>query len=129
MRAEQTQEEWTGLIVDKKLWEIRQPQDLVRGVPDDQSVPQARPVPPPVWDGPLYFQLAANVAIGATFIPLNYIAGITAGDKFGVMLDSGEYFNTVVDGAPISSGVNITDPMPFTAASGNLSVDYGASGP
>lgn len=42
-RAEYTQMEWTGLIVERQVWEIRQPQDFVRGVNDDQTVPYARP--------------------------------------------------------------------------------------
>lgn len=42
-RAENTRQEWTGLIVDDNLWEPRQPQDLVRGVKDIQSVALARP--------------------------------------------------------------------------------------
>lgn len=128
VRAEKTQQEWNGLIVDQKLWEIRQPQDLVKGVVDDQTVPNPRPIPPPIWDGPLYFQLTSNVAIGATFLPFQYIAGITAGDSIGVMLDTGAYFNTTVNGSPTSSGVNITNPMPGTAASGNLVIDYSDNG-
>lgn len=49
-RAERTQMEWQGLIVDKRVWEIRQPQDFVKGVNDEQSVPYARPraLNPPV---------------------------------------------------------------------------------
>lgn len=126
-RATDTRQEWNGLIVATDLWEIRQPQDLVKGIIDDQTVPDPRPLPPPVWDGPLYFQLTANVAIGATFLPIQYIAGITAGDNIGVMLDTGVMFNTQVNGAPISTGINITTPLPFTAASGNLIVDYESS--
>ena len=45
-RAERTRREWTGLIVDENVWEPRQPQDFVRGVADDQSVPEARPRAP-----------------------------------------------------------------------------------
>ena len=36
--------EWTGLFVCKDTcWDARHPQDYVRGVPDDQTVPIARP--------------------------------------------------------------------------------------
>jgi hypothetical protein len=45
-RAEHQQFEWTGLIIDRRVWEIRQPQDYVKGVTDDQTVPYARPVVP-----------------------------------------------------------------------------------
>lgn len=45
-RAEDTQMEWQGLIVDRRVFETRQPQDFVRGVQDNQTVPYARPRPP-----------------------------------------------------------------------------------
>jgi hypothetical protein len=124
VRAGETREEWNGLIVDEKLWEPRQPQDFVKGIPDDQTVPNARPVPPPTFVGPIYVQLTANVAVGATFLPIQYITGFEAGDNIGVMLDTGVLFNTTVSGPPISTGINIASPMPFTAASGNLVTDY-----
>ena len=34
--------EWDNLFVCKKCWEPRQPQDFVRGLKDDQSVPIPR---------------------------------------------------------------------------------------
>jgi hypothetical protein len=43
IRAEHTRKEWTGRIVREQSWEPRQPQDLVRGVRDDQNVPEPRP--------------------------------------------------------------------------------------
>jgi hypothetical protein len=42
-RAEKTLWEWDGIIVDRTVWEPRQPQDFVRGVRDEQAVPQPRP--------------------------------------------------------------------------------------
>jgi hypothetical protein len=46
VRAERTQLEWNNLLVDRRVWEARQPQDYVRGVNDDQTVPYARPRSP-----------------------------------------------------------------------------------
>lgn len=38
--------EWNGLMVCRDTcWEPRHPQDFVRGVPDEQSVPWVRPEP------------------------------------------------------------------------------------
>lgn len=34
---------WDGAWVDSACWEIRQPQDFVRGIKDVQGVPIARP--------------------------------------------------------------------------------------
>ena len=41
--ASEIKEEWTGLRVCMKCWEPRHPQDYVRGVLDDQTVPYANP--------------------------------------------------------------------------------------
>lgn len=50
-RAEDTQMEWNNLIVSRRVWEARQPQDFVTGVPDNQTVPYARPRSPNVFVG------------------------------------------------------------------------------
>lgn len=50
-RAEDTQMEWNNLIVDRRVFESRQPQDFVRGVSDNQTVPYARPRSPNVFVG------------------------------------------------------------------------------
>lgn len=41
--------EWNGLLVFDQVWEIRQPQDYLKGIPDDQSVPYARPMQEPTF--------------------------------------------------------------------------------
>lgn len=128
-RAESTKKEWTQLIVGDDLWEARQPQDFVRGVPDNQTVPDPRLDPPPSFVGPVYAQTSANVGIGVTFLPLNAVNGFSAGSKVGVMLDTGVLFNTTQVGAALANGINISSPMPNTAQSGNDVVNYGATGP
>jgi len=45
-RAERTRSEWNNLIVSDRVWEARQPQDFVKGVADNQTVPFARPRQP-----------------------------------------------------------------------------------
>lgn len=42
-KASKLKEEWTGLRVCSECWEPRHPQDFLRGVPDDPSVPWTRP--------------------------------------------------------------------------------------
>lgn len=49
VRRSDADKEWTGAIVDKRFWEARQPQDLVKGVRDDQTVKDARPRPANVY--------------------------------------------------------------------------------
>lgn len=50
-RAERTQKEWNNLIVSDRVWEARQPQDFVKGVQDNQTVPNARPRQPNAYIG------------------------------------------------------------------------------
>jgi hypothetical protein len=42
-KATEWKEEWNGLHVCYYCWEARQPQDFVKGLTDDQSVPVASP--------------------------------------------------------------------------------------
>ena len=41
--ASDLKKRWDDLMVCKDDWEIRHPQDFVRGVPDNQNVPWSRP--------------------------------------------------------------------------------------
>jgi hypothetical protein len=125
VRAEETKQEWNNLIVDKKLWEIRQPQDFVKGIVDDQNVPEPRPLPPTTYDGPIYTQLSSPMAIGDSFIPLQFTTGFSAGDAIGIMtdFDNGTYFNATVQSVT-SGGIYIYTETPYPASSGNLVVDY-----
>ncbi len=124
MRAERTRRVWNGFIVDESRWEPRQPQDLVRGVPDYQSVPDARPLPPNSFVGPVYTTLAAAIAPQATVIPLASVGLMNVGDAIGVMLDSGAMFNSVITAIVADAAVHISPPVPSSAASGNSFVDY-----
>lgn len=44
-KASECRHEWTGNLVRKQSWEPRQPQDLLRSIKDDQSVPDPNPWP------------------------------------------------------------------------------------
>ncbi len=43
IRRSQSRRQWNGLIVDRKDWEAEQPQNYIRAIPDDMSVPDPRP--------------------------------------------------------------------------------------
>lgn len=123
-RAEDTRMEWQGRIVDEKLWEPRQPQDLVRGVRDIQSVPNARPKPPPAFYGPQSEQTSAAAPIGANLIPMVSLKGFNPGDKIGIMLSTGQYFFTHLM-AFIGGAIAILNPLPTAAPSGAIVTDFG----
>lgn len=43
-KAAEMKRQWQGYYVCPEHWEIRQPQDFVRGVPDREDVPWSQPV-------------------------------------------------------------------------------------
>jgi len=43
---------WDGIMACKRCWEPRQPQDFVRGIPDNMSPPWTRPDPEPQFIDP-----------------------------------------------------------------------------
>lgn len=69
VRAERTSREWQGLIVRKEVWEVRQPQDFVRGVSDIQTVPFPRPRQTNVYVGPnvAQFEVYGDNPLGPSF--------------------------------------------------------------
>jgi hypothetical protein len=130
-RAERTRMEWNGLIVDEKVWEPRQPQDLVKGVPDIQSVPDARPLASHVFVGPISVQTTAGAVIGQSSIPVQTIFGFYQGAKVGCMLDTdgGQVFFTTIASPPSGSNLDLASPLPGFMSSGNLITLYQASPP
>lgn len=126
-RADITRKEWTGLIVDEKVWEPRQPQDLVKGVPDIQAVPDPRPLGANVYVGPFSIQLAQAVGVDDVIVYLDNVAGLAVDDPVGIMMniDGGSYFHTYIIAILGSlAAVILRDPMPGPAASGNLLTDF-----
>lgn len=61
-RAEDTQMEWQGLMVSRRVFERRHPQDFVKGVADNQTVPYARP-------------RSSNPAVGTSLAPQFQVFG------------------------------------------------------
>lgn len=120
-RAGETEQEWTGLIVGKDLWESRQPQDFVRAVADDQTVPKARPVPPNVFVGPFSVQIAVDAGVGANILYLDNVRGMTPGDPIGVMQISGEYFRTFIQAIDYDNdAIYLGAPLPGQVKGGDL---------
>lgn len=128
VRAENTRPEWMGLQVDERFWEPRQPQDFVSGVADDQTVPDARPLPSPTFVGPVVTTLTAAAAVGATVLAVDTTDGFNPGGAVGVMLDTGVVFNTTISNVAAPAGsIRISAGLPYTAASGNQITNYRAT--
>lgn len=68
-RAEDTRREWQGYFVSKRVWEVRQPQDFVRGVNDIQTVPFPRPRQTNIFVGPAVsqFEVYGDNPLGPSF--------------------------------------------------------------
>lgn len=124
VRAGRTRKEWNGLIVSERVWEARQPQDLVRGLPDYQAVPEPRPISPNTFVGPTSVATSATAAPGATVLSVSTLQGLVVGDAVGLMLDSGVMFNTTLLAFVGASQVRLAGKIPSSAASGNLLTDY-----
>lgn len=125
-RAEDTKKEWTGAIVDESLFESRQPQDLVRGVKDIQSVPEARPLPPATFIGPTSTTLAQAAAARATIVFPSDPLLVQAGSKVGVMMDNGVSWMTTLQSLNGDGSWTLTAAINFPAAAGNSLFNYGS---
>lgn len=119
-RAEETQKEWNNLRVGTDVWEARQPQDLVKGVRDQQSVPNARPLAPNTFVGPTFVQLAAAAAIGQTVLQVESTARFANGDSVSVMQDNGVNFTTTLAAPPGAGALTLARGLVYPAAEGNL---------
>lgn len=125
-RVERTRKEWDGLLVDQRVWEPRQPQDLVRGVKDNQNVSDARPLGPNVFVGPVETTLAQTSLVQSWAGVLASLFGFTSGDTLAIMLDNGSLFMTVAYAdAFVADGVLFETALPYQASSGNVVYNYG----
>ena len=73
-KASALSERWDGLMCCDDDWEIRQPQDFVRGVPDTQIAPWLRPEPPDYFipvslTAPIgYFNVTSNCSLLVQYV-------------------------------------------------------------
>jgi hypothetical protein len=126
-RAWSTRKEWNNKIVALREWEGRQPQDLVKGVPDDPTVPEPRPRSSNVYL-PAFANIQAAVPIGALVIQVDNIVNFTKGDLVAVGLDDGGavsgVFLVLLAVQPANGILTLAKPMPWTAAAQNQVADW-----
>lgn len=126
IRARRTQMEWNGLIVYERFWEARQPQDFVTGVPDNQTVPYARPRQVNSFLGPLTTTLTSDVLANGTTLPVESSVRMVIGDVLYVMLDTGSLQRVTVGGLPTSTSIICNPGLSYRASNGNLITDNSA---
>ena len=105
-KASQLQKRWDGLMCCRHDWEIRQPQDFVRGVADTQIAPWTRPEPTDSFV-PLTFWQSV---IASTTSIAKLLTKVIPGRTLSVTSTSSSsitklvYLNTkTIDGSPINT--------------------------
>jgi len=112
MRAEDSVEEWNGLIVHRDEAEPRHPQDFVKGKADKQSVPNARPRDTATFIGPLTTAVDGAHSAGDTTIAVDTSSRFTAGDNVVLYLKSGDAFRTTIFSIPSATSIRLDDALP-----------------
>lgn len=128
-RAGRTRKEWTGLIVRESVWEPRQPQDFVKGVIDDQTVPQPRPRQVDAYDGPLHTFIMTAASIGDVQIAVNSTSRMYAGDSINLTLDNGALLQTIIVKVVDGTHLILNQPLPWSAAVNNDLTNLSAISP
>ena len=108
---------WDGLYVDKDEWNPREPQDFVRGIPDDQSVPISRP---DIRTTAGQTTVKVTALKNALSIDLTTTTGISSGDSISITLDDGIIFSTYSFGEPSGDTITLGTYLPANATAGNL---------
>jgi len=107
---------WDNLFVCQGCWTPRHPQDFVKGIPDNQTVPISRPDTVSTMGATT---VATTALKNATTIVLTSVTGIADGDAIGIVLDNGDYHWTFSDGDPSGSTVTLGSYLPYLSTSGN----------
>ena len=109
---------WQNLFVcSDRCWEPRHPQDFVRAVTDDQTVPIARP---DIVASMGQTTVEVTAAKHALAIDLTSISGLADKDSIGIVLDDGTVHWTYVDGTPTAASTPLGSPLPANATAGNV---------
>jgi hypothetical protein len=146
IRANRTKKQWNNYIVREQSFELRQPQDFVRGVRDDQTVPEPRPRQTNVFlenqttvagGGSAYIP-ALGYAVDVGYPPGSNAIGVAnitifnIGDSISIMQDDGTYlFATVLgyaeafnldfnDDFDRTGGIQLSKPLTFFVSIGNV---------
>lgn len=111
-------QEYTGLRIRKRSIERRHPQEFVRGVPERQHVPVARPPGTPEMTGTLTTQTTAAADAGATQLAVESSVRFEPGDRLRIALASGDMFSTNNAFAVDSTTIEIVEPLPEAVEAG-----------
>src|SRR6185369_11139679 len=100
-----TAEQWNGIVVRKRSFEARHPQEFVRGKGDKQTVPMPRPRQVGEFVGPLTSEATAEAAAVSLFLTVDNSTRFLGGDTIGVILVTGDLLRVVMTGAPTKTRI------------------------
>lgn len=116
VRAGRTKKMWYGTIRRNQSWEPRNAQDFVKGVYDNQTVPDARPRQVNTFIGPLGTYLAIALKPADLMIKVETDLRTQNGDPVQIMTDQGQFFTTAIREIIDQQTFQIVDPMPYSAS-------------
>lgn len=107
-KLSQLRKRWDGLMCCPQDWNIRQPQDFVRGVRDQRPIPMARPEAPIVVAAD-----ASGYAARQNVVLMYYYAQEYYSVDQYATFEEGASFNYTFDGYAVSGYSNDFDPLPI----------------
>lgn len=124
--ASECQKEWNGNLVWERVFEPRQPQDYLRGIPDDPSVPDPRPEGVTTFIGPLVTQINASHSAGDVSLTVVSSVRMAVSDRLNIVLDSGDTYFTTILTVDDATTITVNDALPGATSAGNKVIDYSA---
>lgn len=115
-RAARARERWDGVMTSGTHWDPRQPQDLVQGVVDDQTVPWARPRQTNQFTV-LATVVTAFAGRGSLSMQVQSTVGFSVGDVCQVPLDNGDLFQFTLSAVGNGTLSWTSPPLPGTVGS------------
>ena len=117
--ASEIKKTWDNFFVcADTCWQPRHPQDFVRGVADDQTIPVVRS---DVVQSMGTTTLSVAASKNATTVTLASVSGLADRDALGIVLNTGECHWTFSDGIPTVGGVvTLGSYLPGNASLGNI---------
>lgn len=94
--SDQLIKDWTGLMVCRKDFETRHPQDFVRAVPDNQTPPWTRPEPTDVFIEPTYYDTPT--------LEIDFTTGVMPAEVTFTRSTTATYVNS--NGALVTAAIN-----------------------
>ena len=108
--------DWQGLFVCPECFDIRNPQDFVKGVKDNQTVPWARSGIVQTM-GTTAVKTAASK--GDLTLDIDSISDLADEDSIGIVMDDGTTDWKLINGTPAGNTVTFNNPLIYSAAVDN----------